>query len=176
MPTCPICQTESPAEAEVCTGCGAFRFRADSDSATYTLTATPAVTPADDVIPLAGLDLTPIAPAADRPAPPPPPRLLVIRGQRVNAEYMLLEGKNYIGRTTDQPVDIDLTGQEPPDQVWSSRKHAVLTWGRGVLTVEDMNSLNGTFVNRTRLTPGQSVRLAPGDVIAIGVVQLKVVT
>ena len=72
----------------------------------------------------------------------------------MNAEYPIYPGRNYIGRTTDKPADIDLTGQEPPEQVWSSRQHAVVILDRGGLTIEDLNSLNGTFVNRTRLSPG----------------------
>jgi hypothetical protein len=102
------------------------------------------------------------------------PRLLVVRGQRESVEYRICEGKNYVGRTADRPADIDLTGQEPSDQVWSSRQHAVIVCSRGAIVIEDLNSLNGTFVNRARLNPGQKRELQPGDVIAIGTVHLKV--
>lgn len=117
------------------------------------------------------------------PAPPPRPAALplvnpvlrVVRGERTDAApFRILDGKNYIGRFVDKPVDIDLTGQEPPDQVWASRQHAVVTFDRGVLTVEDLNSLNGTFVNRTRIHPGRPQKLAPGDVVQIGMVQMRV--
>lgn len=112
---------------------------------------------------------------------PPPvqkagPRVVVLRGFREGVEYRIYDGKNYIGRTADKPADIDLTGQEPPDQVWSSRRHAVIVLDRGGMTIEDLNSLNGTFVNRSKIPPGQKTKLSPGDVIAIGTVQLKVVT
>lgn len=110
---------------------------------------------------------------------PPPmmpsmPRLLVIRGEKLNAEFPIYNGKNYLGRSSDKPVDVDLTGQEPPEQVWSSRQHALITFERGLLLIEDMNSLNGTFVNRSRLHPGQQRLLQTNDIVQVGTVQFKV--
>jgi hypothetical protein len=103
-----------------------------------------------------------------------PLRLVVVRGERLGAGYPLLDGRNYIGRSADQPVDIDLNGQEAADQVWVSRVHAAITVGRGAVTLEDLNSLNGTFVNRHRVHPRQVVALKAGDVIQVGTVQLRV--
>jgi pSer/pThr/pTyr-binding forkhead associated (FHA) protein len=71
-------------------------------------------------------------------------------------------------------VDIDLTAVEPDGQVWSSRRHAALTLDRMMLVVEDLNSLNGTWVNGVRLRPGGALPLKTGDVIQIGVAQLRV--
>ncbi len=103
------------------------------------------------------------------------PRLRVLRGERLDVPpFALLDGKNYIGRFVDKPVDIDLTGQEPTDQVWASRQHAVITVSNGVITIEDLNSLNGTFLNRSRIHPGQGRKLAAGDIIQIGMVQLRI--
>jgi hypothetical protein len=101
-------------------------------------------------------------------------RLRVIRGLRVNAEYPVYPGRNVVGRFADKPVDIDLTGVEPDGQIWSSRRHAALTLDRGLLVVEDLNSLNGTWVNGTRLRAGAALPLRAGDVIQIGVCQLAV--
>jgi hypothetical protein len=53
-------------------------------------------------------------------------------------------------------VDVDL---EAKDQVWSSRQHAVITWGDGV--------------NRSRIKPGEKVPLKENDVLRLGMVQLK---
>ena len=52
---------------------------------------------------------------------------------------------------------------------------AVVTFDRGGLVVEDLTSLNGTFVNRVRLHPGQQKQVQNGDVVQIGTVQMKVV-
>ena len=100
--------------------------------------------------------------------------LRVVRGERLNIAYPVLEGKNLIGRSADKPVDIDLIGQEPEDQVWSSRQHAQVILNPTQLLIEDLNSLNGTFVNRQRIHPGQQRVLQVGDIIQIGTVQLRV--
>jgi pSer/pThr/pTyr-binding forkhead associated (FHA) protein len=102
------------------------------------------------------------------------PKLVVLRGLRINVEYPIYEGLNYIGRTEVQPVDIDLEDQEPPDRMFSSRQHACISYKDGTLIIEDLSSSNGTFVNRTRLDRGQKRTLKANDIIQIGTVQLKV--
>lgn len=108
-------------------------------------------------------------------APTARPKFVVLRGLRVNAEYLIYEGRNTIGRFADRPVDIDLVSQESVEQIWCSRQHAVVTLDRGVVAVEDMNSLNGTWVNGTRIHPGNYLALNHGDVVQVGTVQLKLV-
>jgi hypothetical protein len=108
-------------------------------------------------------------------APAIKPHLLVIRGELVNVQYTLYPGKNYLGRTDDKPVDIDLENQEPADRIWTSRQHAVITFEKTELTIEDLNSLNGTFVNRTRVHPGQVRALQANDIIQVGTVQLRLI-
>ena len=103
------------------------------------------------------------------------PRLVVKRGEKVDMQYPIYPGKNYIGRTDEKPVDIDLENQEPVDRIWTSRQHAVITFENGALTIEDLNSLNGTFVNRTRVHPGQVRTLQVNDIIQIGTVQMRVI-
>ncbi len=134
-----------------------------------------------------------VAEVAAVPAPPPPaapesapapaaaglppgaqPRLIVIRGQKINAEYPIYPYLNFIGRADEKPVDIDLEDQEPPDRVWCSRQPALITFEEGPLTIEDLNSANGTYVNRTRVYPGQKKQLSVNDVVQIGNVQMKV--
>lgn len=132
------------------------------------------------------------AAAAAPPAPPPPKpaaaptgtpipvgatvKLAVQRGLKVGEEYSLFSGDNYVGRADDKPVDIDLTFQEPDDRVWVSRQHALLVYddSTGKLTVEDLNSSNGTFVNRERVYPGQPKELFVGNTIQIGTVHMKI--
>jgi hypothetical protein len=119
----------------------------------------------------------PAAPSADGSALPDnaQPRLVVIRGQKRAVEYPIYEGQNYIGRADEKPVDIDLEDQEPPDRIWSSRQHALIMFENGRLTLEDLNSSNGTFLNRAKIYPGQPQPLKVNDVIQIGTVQLKLV-
>ena len=103
------------------------------------------------------------------------PRLLVQRGLKRNAEYPIYEGLNFIGRADEKPADIDLEDQEPPDRIWCSRQHACISFEADELFIEDLNSHNGTYVNRNRIYPGQKRPLAPNDVVQIGGVLLKVI-
>jgi hypothetical protein len=128
------------------------------DRATAEVQATPRPSRDTDVLPTGGK-----------------PALLVLRGQKVNVEYPIYDGDNFVGRTDEKPVDIDLEDQEPPDRIWSSRQHARIRCQEGILVIEDLNSSNGTFINRTRLYPGQKRVLNINDVIQIGTVQMKVV-
>jgi hypothetical protein len=122
-------------------------------------------------------------PATDRadqqPTPPPPPsvrpKLVVLRGLKIDAEYPIYEGRNTVGRFADKPVDIDLVCQESTEQIWCSRQHAAIVFERGNVLIEDLNSLNGTWVNGVRIHAGQPRLLRPGDVIQIGTVQMKLV-
>jgi predicted component of type VI protein secretion system len=119
---------------------------------------------------------TPLPIPVDSPsAPPARLKLVVLRGQKVAAEYPIYEGRNTIGRFVDKPVDIDLVTQEPVEQVWCSRLHAAITFDRGIAFVEDLNSLNGTWVNGARIHPGQSRQVKPNDVLQVGTVQMKLV-
>jgi hypothetical protein len=139
--------------------------------------------PPTPVVPVPHMPARQPEPAAPTPLPPPAPeapgrttpKLHVIRGERIDIEYPIYPGKNYIGRTDEKPVDIDLEDQERSDKIWSSRQHAIIHFENGVLMIEDLNSLNGTFVNRVRLLPGQTRTLRGNDVVQIGTVQMKVV-
>ena len=138
----------------------------------------PPPTPSPTPVPTTGPAAAP-TPAAEMPAgatlpPDAQPRLLVLRGQKRNVEYPLFEGLNFIGRADEKPVDIDLEEQEPPDRIWCSRQHACVAYESNQLIIEDLNSANGTYVNRTRVYPGQKRPLSINDVIQIGNVQLKV--
>jgi hypothetical protein len=170
---CPFCQFQNEDGALFCEQC-------KSD-----LSAVPAGAPAvggmGDVA-MAAAPAAGGAPGGDAGAPAatlPPgsqPKLVVLRGLKINVEYPVYEGNNFVGRADEKPVDIDLDDQEPPDRVWSSRQHCLLTFENSQIHVEDLNSANGTFVNRTRVYPGQKRGLNVGDVLQVGTVQLKIKT
>jgi pSer/pThr/pTyr-binding forkhead associated (FHA) protein len=101
-------------------------------------------------------------------------KLVCVRGQKPGLEYPVYEGSNFIGRSDEQPVDIDLDDQEPQDRIWSSRQHAQICYENGQLTVEDLKSANHTYVNRIKCEPGNKVSLKVGDIVQIGAVHLKV--
>jgi hypothetical protein len=102
------------------------------------------------------------------------PRLYVVRGQKPKVEFPILGGLNFVGRADDKPVDIDLEDQENPERVWASRQHAVIEFEDNKITIEDLNSSNGTFLNRNKIYPGQKMPLKANDMVQIGNIQLKV--
>jgi pSer/pThr/pTyr-binding forkhead associated (FHA) protein len=97
----------------------------------------------------------------------------VVRGLKPGVEFQLFDGRNFIGRADQQPVEVDIEDQEPPDRIWSSRQHALITCKGGSLVIEDLNSANGTYVNRNRVPPGQKLELKANDIVQIGTVQLQ---
>jgi hypothetical protein len=129
-------------------------------------------------------EITP-PPAAPTPAAEPAPavaaafkaKLQIVRGEGKGQELPLEDGNNVIGRwdpETGAFPEVDLDKYDPEAKV--SRKHALLRIDGGKITVEDMGSLNGTYVNRQpRLAPGTPVELKSGDEIIIGKTFLKLV-
>src|SRR3954466_8112288 len=91
-------------------------------------------------------------------------RVRVVVGQAPGT-WFTVDGELLIGRAAS---DIDgRLGDDPQ----LSRSHARMTRGtRGALTIEDLGSSNGTFVNGERV---EGVRvLRPGDVAAGGLTEL----
>ncbi len=135
------------------------------------------------------------APAAEAPTgeltPPAPPaapaaaavvaefkaKLELIRGGRKGQEFPLDAGKNLIGRwdpETGSFPEVDLEQDDSEAKI--SRKHAMIIIENGKFTIEDIGSLNGTYVNRgNRLIPGTPIELKSGDEIIIGKTFLKLV-
>jgi hypothetical protein len=102
------------------------------------------------------------------------PKLIVVRGVRTSTEYPLMEGTNFIGRFDELPVDIDLSDQEPSDKIWTSRQHACVTWDGGGVSIEDLNSSNGTYINRNKIGGGEKKQLRNGDYVQVGAVLFQV--
>jgi pSer/pThr/pTyr-binding forkhead associated (FHA) protein len=104
-------------------------------------------------------------------------KFTVIRGGRKGQEFPLEDGNNLIGRwdpETGSFPEVDLDADDPEAKI--SRKHALCRIENGKITVEDIGSLNGTYVNRgQRLQPGSPADLKNGDEIIIGKTFLKLV-
>ena len=96
-----------------------------------------------------------------------------MRGMKIGAEYPIYEGRN-----TARPVRRQAGGHRPR-QPGVDRADLVLApalrviFDKGYVAVEDLNSLNGTWVNGVRIPAGQSKPLRHGDVVQIGTVQMK---
>lgn len=95
--------------------------------------------------------------AAVEALPPTSALLIVQRGPNAGSRFLLDAERTSAGR--DQASDIFL------DDVTVSRSHAEFINEEGHFTVRDTGSLNGTYVNRTRI---DSAVLQPGDEVQIG--------
>ena len=98
--------------------------------------------------------------------------LVVEQGRIPKEQYRLRKGENIIGRSDGGPVSVDLKRQEDAKRRKVSRQHACIRFEHGKLSIEDLESANGTFVNERRVRPGQSQRLRERDRIDIGSVRL----
>lgn len=79
---------------------------------------------------------------------------VVFRGR----EFPLREGANILGR--DATADIQI------DDTTVSRKHAAITIGENAVTVEDLDSKNGTYLDSVKLTGSASIQ--DGQTIVLG--------
>ena len=139
---CPQCGFQNPEAANYCSKCGALLV-ADDPSDT-TLTLRPEEVEEDDGPAIEGLE---------------GPALVVRSGGGRAGEHFLPRGdRTTIGRSPDCDVFLD--------DVTVSRRHAVLAEQDRTFTIEDLGSLNGTFLNRRRIEePG---KLENGDELQIG--------
>ena len=144
---CPECGFLNGEGANYCARCGSFLgdqtqvHQKESTTATYRVGETGELIPVDvDAI-------------AEKGA------ALVIRsgGGRVGESFPLERDRMTIGRRPDSDVFLD--------DVTVSRDHALVVKRGGDFYLDDLGSLNGTYVNRRRI---ESHRLADGDEMQVG--------
>jgi len=91
-------------------------------------------------------------------------RLVVASGKQAGRTILLKDGKLVVGRAYE--CGAVLSNPEV------SRKHCVFAEEKGGLVVEDLHSMNGTYVNGERI--GLRTELRAGDVVRIGYFNLVV--
>jgi hypothetical protein len=149
---CPECGFQNPESANYCSKCGALLVK-DEVGAETTQTYTPEEI-ADEDGPLDEI-------AAEGPA-------LVVRsgGGRAGEHFSPKGDRTTIGRSPENEIFLD--------DVTVSRRHAVLVQSGGEIEIEDLGSLNGTFVNRRRID--SATRLQSGDEVQIGKYRLSFIS
>lgn len=195
MIKCSECSYENMDGLDYCDGCGA-KLTASADAAPSVPEAPkPDAPPAEAAAPAAPTaeeakpadaptgEIKPEAAPAEAPAEAAPSgapmsfkaTLKIVRGGRKDQEFPLEDGNNLVGRwdpDTGSFPEVDLDADDPEAKI--SRKHALIRIADGKITVEDIGSLNGTYVNRgARLVPGTAVELKTGDEVIIGKTFLK---
>jgi pSer/pThr/pTyr-binding forkhead associated (FHA) protein len=145
---CPECGFLNGEGANYCQKCGAYLApQTEVKAGTEPTTATYRVGETGELIPV---DVEAIAEKG---------AALVIRsgGGRVGESFPLERDRMTIGRRPDSDVFLD--------DVTVSRDHALLVRRNGDFYLDDLGSLNGTYVNRRRI---ESHRLADGDELQVG--------
>lgn len=191
MIKCSECSYENMDGLDYCDGCGA-KLTASADAAPSApevpkpeAPAADAASPANEAKPSDAPtgEIKPEAAPAEAPAAAAPSgapaafkaTLKIVRGGRKDQEFPLEDGNNLVGRwdpDTGSFPEVDLDADDPEAKI--SRKHALIRIADGKITVEDIGSLNGTYVNRgARLVPGTAVELKTGDEVIIGKTFLK---
>lgn len=146
MPTCPTCSFDNSDDSNYCRRCGSRMVTVDPNETTITYTV------ADQE----GLDFD----------------------QRGTGTVLLIRsGGGREGETIGLGTDVLTVGRSPHsdlflDDVTVSRHHARVLRDEGGFWVEDLNSLNGTYVNRKRI---EQQRLFDGDELQIGKFKLAFV-
>ena len=148
---CPECGFVNAEGANYCQKCGAFignpEGGEDTSTMTYRVDETGEYQPID------------IDEAVDQVG-----AALVIRsgGGRAGESFTVDDERVSIGRTPDAGVFLD--------DVTVSRNHALLVHRQDGYYIDDLGSLNGTYVNRRRI---ESHKLEDGDEIQIGKYKLS---
>ena len=105
------------------------------------------------------------------------PRYRLVDVATGNAFYIADGDQTTIGRSdpvTGIMPDIDLTPVDTSRSV--SRRHAkIIRQGEGYAVLEEVGTVNGTFVNDQRIPTGVPVPIVNADRLKIGLIQMKVV-
>jgi hypothetical protein len=140
---CPECGFQNPEVANYCARCGTLLVHDEAGQTTMALTPEAIEEESREALHELGID----GPA------------LVVRagGGRAGEHFLVEKDMVTIGRSPDCDVFLD--------DVTVSRRHAVVSRSGAEFSIEDLGSLNGTFVNRRRVDRG---RLENGDELQIG--------
>jgi len=194
MIRCSECSHENMDGLEYCDACGAKLPAGAPAEPAAAAPATPVEAseppppvevsaPAEATAAVATAEAAVVAPSTPAPVASPTPsagtvqnaQLTILRGGTVGKVFPLQAGDNLVGRWDPDSgsfPEVDMEHDDPEARI--SRKHALIRVSDKI-TVEDIGSLNGTFVNRgRRLEPGSPAEVKDGDEIIVGKTFFKV--
>jgi pSer/pThr/pTyr-binding forkhead associated (FHA) protein len=190
MIRCSECSHENMDGLEYCDACGAkLPAGASTEPVPAAPAAAPVVAPEPSPPAEASVPTEEASGGATATVPPPVPvsvpppsagtvqnaQLTILRGGTVGKVFPLQVGDNLVGRWDPDSgsfPEVDMEHDDPEARI--SRKHALIRVSDRI-TIEDIGSLNGTFVNRgRRLEPGSPAEVKDGDEIIVGKTFFKV--
>ena len=143
---CPECGFQNPEAANYCAKCGALLVRDSGAETTMSY------------MPDEGADEDGVLGILEDAGVKGPALVVRSGGGRTGETFHPESDRTTIGRSPDCEIFLD--------DVTVSRKHAVLLERDGAFLIEDLGSLNGTFLNRRRIEA--EAELADGDELQIG--------
>ena len=167
MITCPFCHATHAANTIFCSECGHYLLK-DENKGTEALKT--------GEIDYAGyMQMNHQKPAAS-PVPAQPVTLQLIIAPQQRTIEVTLEREIIIGRidaasTVFPTVDLSAAGSMAKSV---SRRHARIIKRDCEIVLEDLGSINGTFINGKKLAPFLPVALNSGDKLHFGKVSLEV--
>ncbi len=150
---CTQCGQQLPADARFCPACGA---PVDGDGAGEPESSTDAIEVTTAAIDIGTFDQTEHLEGVPELAPGTG-MLVVVRGPNAGSRFLLDRDTTTIGRHPDSHIFLD--------DVTVSRRHAEVKRQDTDLSVSDLGSLNGTYVNGDRV---ETRLLTSGDEVQVG--------
>ena len=147
---CNNCGHRNPAPSNFCSSCGAALEHLESSETTITISPIESVDASEEEI------------SVSLPVPESGFGVLVVkRGPNAGSRYSLHQELTQIGRHPDSDIFLD--------DVTVSRRHCNVTIRDNKYWINDVGSLNGTYLNRQRVDLAQ---LSGGDELQVGRLKL----
>lgn len=168
MPFCTACGRQNPDDARFCSQCGTRLVTPADVPAPASAeplgesTATIQIGLGDAKVETSDRQLNPVDAAAVDALPTGHALLVVQRGPGSGSRFLLDSDVVYAGRHPESEIFLD--------DVTVSRNHALLVRRGEEVYIDDLGSLNGTYVNRQRI---ESQKLEDGDEIQVGKYKLS---
>jgi hypothetical protein len=161
---CPVCQRENPENARFCDECGSYLLGGTGNET--------------DLLPpnrvtWVNREKTTGAPGVDVTSPLSLRLTMPDSGRDVEVSITEEVTIGRLDPTSASFPDVDLTTDDALDR-GVSRRHAKITRRGHEVFIEDLGSMNGTFVNRKKLTPHLPEALGNGDQLQLGKLMLRV--
>jgi pSer/pThr/pTyr-binding forkhead associated (FHA) protein len=167
MITCPFCQATHVANTIFCNECGNYLLESDQRP-TDPLES-------DEIDWVGGVKDQPrVASSSNQSIKPVAIHLKIGRGKReVEARLEKVINIGRVDPTSAIFPEVDLTDESVSSKS-VSRRHARIMKRENNVLLEDLGSINGTFINGKRLDPYMSEVLSDGDVLQVGKVPIEI--
>ncbi len=165
MIKCPVCQAEHPENTLFCDECGSYLLEDDQKR-----------TDPIDVGEVTWMEREGIPELAEEEVVVSPVSLklsILDSGREVNLPLMREVNIGRLDPASDCFPEVDLTSDGGLKK-GVSRRHAKITKRGKEIFIEDLGSMNGTFLNRKKLTPYLPQVLRNGDELQLGRLILQV--